>query len=163
MSGFTENLIISTSTEDKTIYLWDENTGSKIFSFEDSEIKTFIGRNQLQALGRFSEYIISIQENKNLITFFKTNSSEPFIKCNPFNDEKKDGKVTCFAVAKDNQIIIFGTSIGLVYIYELSSGNIVSSFKAHSDAISCISFGVNDSCFVTTGADFFIKVFLLER
>jgi len=104
-----------------------------------------------------------MQENKNLITFFKTNSSDPFIKCNPFNDEKKDGKITCLTISSDNQLVFFGTSIGIVYIYELTSGNIITSYKAHTDSINCISLSINNSCIVTIGADFFIKVYLLER
>jgi len=59
-------MIISTSRDDKQIFLWDERTGGIVFSYEDESVKTYIPRTKINVLGIYSDYIIATQENKSM-------------------------------------------------------------------------------------------------
>lgn len=151
-------MIISTSKDDKKIHLWDERTGGIVYSYEDENIKTFISKGKLAVLGVYSEYIICLQENKSMFMIWKTDTVDTFIKCSPI-----DENITCFKPSSDNLYLLVGTDSGKVFIYELFSGNLLSSFQPHLDKINDFEINYNSSVIVTTSRDNLIKTYLIER
>jgi WD40 repeat protein len=158
ISSFTEKVIISTSKEDKKIFLWDENNRSIIYTYEDQNIKTFIPTNKLKILGPelFSEYILTLQENKSLITIWKTNASEPFLKATPIEE-----RITAIHTTDNNKLLLLGTETGNLYIHELFTGNQINKQIA-SDRIIDIKVGLKDSMLFCLTESYF-KVVSFEK
>ena len=151
-------MIFSTSKEDKKIILWDERTGGIVFSYEDESIKTYIPTSKLQVLGIYSEYIIATQENKSMFLAWKTDTVDAIFKCSPIEE-----RVTVFKVSNDSLYLYIGTETGKVYLYELFSGNIITSFNAHVERINDLEISYDNSVLVTCSSDNMIKLFLIER
>ena len=42
LQTFNDKMIISTSKDDKKILLWDDNTNTIVYNYEDEEMKTYI-------------------------------------------------------------------------------------------------------------------------
>ena len=65
--------------------------------------------------------MISLQENKSLITIWNTNSNKFSHKCTPI-----DERITSLDISNNNKLIIFSTENGNIFIYELFSGNLLN-------------------------------------
>jgi hypothetical protein len=158
LSGFNEKMIFSSAREDKKVFLWDENTGTTTYTFEDPNSKNFIDRILILGKDLYSEYIITLQGNKSLITFHKTNSTEPFLKCNPI-----DERITHIENSDDSKYLYISTENGNFFIYELFSGNLVCSTQISSEKILVFkSFYKNNSAFLIISEDY-IKFYYLEN
>ncbi len=158
LSGFNEKMIFSTSKEDKKIFLWDENTGTITFTYEDQNSKNFFTKVEILGKDLYSEYILSLQENKSLITYYKTNATEPFLKCNPI-----DERITSIEASDDSKMLFISTENGNFFIYELFSGNLLVNSQISSEKIfEFKSFMKNNSAFVFVCEDY-IKFYLMEN
>jgi len=158
LSGFTEKMIFSTSKEDKKIFLWDENTGTITYTYEDPNTKNFISKIEILGKDLYSEYILTLQENKSLITIHKTNASEPFLKCNPI-----DERITCIEASHDSKLFFISTENGNFFIYEIYSGNLLLSTQVSSEKIlEFKTFMKNNSGLLFVCEDY-IKFYLLEN
>ena len=158
LSGLNDKIILSTSKDDKKIFLWDENTGSVTYTYEDQNTKNYISKLLILGKDLYSEFIISLQENKSLLTFYKTNASEPFLKCNPI-----DERITCIDTSDDSKYLFISTENGNFFIYEIFSGNLLTSSQISSEKIldfkPCLK---NSSGFLFICQDY-VKFFLLEN
>ena len=159
INGFTDKVILSTSKEDKKIFLWDENNRSIIYTYEDNNIKTFIPNNKLLVVGQdlYSEYIMAMQENKSLITIWKTNASEPFLKSAPI-----DERIISAEISSNNKLLFLGTETGNLFIHELFSGNIIG-LQISNEKIHSIKAITNNSSYIICLCKDYIKTFFLEK
>lgn len=158
LSGFNEKMIFSSAKEDKKLFLWDENTGTITYTYDDQNSKNFISKILILGRDLYSEYLLTLQENKSLITFYKTNASEPFLKCNPV-----DERITCIDVSDDSKHLYISTENGNFFIYEVFSGNVLITATISSEKIlEFKSFYKNNSGFLFVCEDY-IKFFLLEN
>jgi WD40 repeat protein len=141
ISSFNERVILSTSKEDKKIFLWDETNRSVIYTYEDQNIKTYIPTDKLKILGQelYSEYLLALQENKSLITIWKTNASEPFLKSTPI-----DERITSILLSDNNKLLFLGTETGTLYTHELFNGN-QKNKQIALEKITDIKIGLKDS------------------
>jgi WD40 repeat protein len=157
IAGFTEKVILSTSKEDKKIFLWDENNRSIIYTYEDSNIKTYLSQGGINILGQdlYSEYIVALQENKSLVTIWKTSQSEPLLKSTPV-----DERITAICASNDNKLLYLGTETGNLFIHELFTGNIQNA-QVSTEKVVDIKTGLKDSVIFCLCEDYF-KVILLE-
>jgi WD40 repeat protein len=151
-------MIISTSRDDKQIFLWDERTGGIVFSYEDESVKTYIPRTKINVLGIYSDYIIATQENKSMFLVWKTDTVDAIFKSSPIEE-----RITVFKPSRDSLYFFIGTEFGKVYIYELFSGNILTSFQAHLESINDLEINYDGSVLITCSHDNLIRVFLIER
>jgi hypothetical protein len=158
ISSFNEILILSTSKEDKKVFLWDECNRSVLYTYEDPNIKTYIPNDKMRILGKelYSEYIFALQENKSLITIWKTNASEPFLKATPIEE-----RITSILLSDNNKLLFLGTETGMVYIHELFSGN-QKSKQIALEKITDMRIGLKDSLLFCLSDDYF-RVVSLEK
>lgn len=158
LSGFNEKMIFSSAKEDKKIFLWDENTGTVTYTFEDPNSKNYIEKILILGKDLYSEYILTMQGNKSLITVYKTNATEPFLKCNPI-----DERITNLEASDDSRYLYISTENGNFFIYELFSGNLICSTNISAEKlITFKSFYKNNSAFLMLSEDY-IKFYYLEN
>jgi WD40 repeat protein len=157
---FNDKMILSTSKEDKKIFLWDENTMTILYTYEDSNMKSFISKNKLNVIGKdlYSEYILTLQENKSLISIWKTNSSECAIKCSPI-----DERITSIDTSLNNKIFAIATETGNLYLYELFSGNLLTTVQISGSVIYDLKFCLRDGGLIIFLCEDYIKLFKLEN
>jgi WD40 repeat protein len=157
---FSDKMILSTSKEDKKIFLWDENTSTILYTYEDTNMKSFIAKDKLITIGKdlFSEYILALQENKSLISIWKTNSSECAIKCSPI-----DERITSLDIIENNKLLLLSTETGRLFIYEVFSGNILSSEQISGSAIYQIKTCLKDGGLILVLSEDYLKLFKLEN
>jgi WD40 repeat protein len=157
---FNDKMIISTSRDDKKILLWDENTASVVYTYEDSNMKSFISNGKLYSVGGdlFSEYILALQENKSLMSIWKTNASECAIKCSPI-----DERITSIDMTSNNKLIFIATETGILHIYELFSGNLINSVNVATTSILGLKSPLQDGGMILILCEDYIKILLLEN
>jgi WD40 repeat protein len=153
---FNDKMILSTSRDDKKILLWDENTASLVYTYEDQNMKSFISNEKLFVVGKdlYSEYIIALQENKSLMSIWKTNSSECAIKCT-----MTDERIVSVDICQNNKIIYISTETGNLLIYELFSGNLINSISVSSTSVICVKTLTRDGGIVSVLCEDYIKLF----
>ena len=49
---FNDKMIISTSTDDKKLLLWDVNTNSVVYTYEDANLKNYFSKEKLFVIGK---------------------------------------------------------------------------------------------------------------
>jgi WD40 repeat protein len=157
---FNDKMILSTSKEDKKIFLWDENTSTILYTFEDTNMKSFIQKDKLITIGKdlYSEYIIALQENKSLISIWKTNSSECAIKCSPI-----DERITSLDLIENNKLILISTETGRLFIYEVFSGNLLASEQISGNSIYQVKSCFKDGGLILALCEDYLKLFKLEN
>jgi len=157
---FNDKMIISTSKEDKKIFLWDENTSTILYTYEDSNMKNFIQKDKLITIGKdlFSEYILALQENKSLISIWKTNSSDCAIKCSPI-----DERITSLDLIENNKLLLLSTETGRLFIYEVFSGNLLGSDQISGNCIYQIKSCLKDGGLILVLCEDYLKLFKLEN
>jgi len=151
-------MIFSTSKEDKKIFLWDENTGTITYTYEDQNSKNFIAKLEILGKDLYSEFLISLQENKSLITFYKTSASEPHLKCNPI-----DERITCIEASEDAKLLFISTENGNFFVYEIFSGNLLVSTQISGERIFEFKSCFKNSSGLLFICEDYIKFFLLEN
>ena len=156
---FNDKMILSTSKEDKKIFLWDENTSTTLYTYEDSYMKSYVAKDKLITIGKdlFSEYILALQENKSLISIWKTNSAECAIKCSPIEE-----RITSLDLVENNKIILLSTETGRLFVYEVFSGNILSSDQVSNTEIYQVTSCLKDGGLVLILSEDYLKLFKLE-
>lgn len=130
---FTDKMILSTSKNHKDILLWAENSGTIAFTYTDDNLRTYIPNNKLQILDNnlYSEYFIYLHENKSLFTIWNTDNTKFYFKFS-ITDER----ITTFDTY-DN-ILLVGTINGLIYIYNLMTGQLIKSITITTSQIYSI-------------------------
>jgi len=157
---FNDKMILSTSKEDKKLLLWDINTTSVVFTYEDANLKNYFSKERLFVIGKdlFSEYLITLQENKSLISVWKTNTSECLFKCSPIEE-----RITGIDIVYNNKLICLATESGYLYIYELFSGNILISTQVSNTKIHSIKSFLRDGGLIGVLCEDYIKIFKIEN
>jgi len=157
---FNDKMIISSSKDDKKILLWDENTLSVIYTYEDPNMKSFISKEKLLTVSKdlYSEYILCLQENKSLISIWKTNSSECAIKCSPIEE-----RITSLDISNNSQVLIICTETGTVYLYEIFSGNLINSTSVSTTSILSCKFMTQDGGVILILSEDYIRLFSIEN
>jgi WD40 repeat protein len=157
--NFNEKVILSTSKEDKRLLLWDDTNRCIIYTYEDSNVKTFVPNNKLLVIGQelYSEYILALQENKSLITIWKTNVTESAIRSVPI-----DERITCTSLTNNNKLLFLGTETGNIFISELFTGNIFG-LQVSSEKLLAIKPLLRHSSYILCVCKDYIKSFLLEK
>ena len=129
---FTDKMLLSTSTKNKEIFLWSENTGTVAFSYLDENLRTFIPYGKIKVIDPkiYSEYFIYHQENKSLFNIWNTANSQYYSKFSC-----TDEKISSFTISEDGQILYVGTVNGNIISYNLQLGNILRNFNITKNEI----------------------------
>ncbi len=132
---FTDKMLISTSKNNKEIYLWAENSGTIAFTYIDENLRTYIPYSLFKVIDNdlFSEFFIYLHEGKNLFNIWKTSSSKVYSKFS-ITDEK----INCFNFTYDKKFLFVGTINGSLILYDIENGIFISNKKISNNEIKQI-------------------------
>ncbi|KAI9336573.1 WD40-repeat-containing domain protein [Obelidium mucronatum] len=71
--------------------------------------------------------------------------------------------LSALAISNNGKWVVGGGMSGRVYMWELSTGNMIAMYDAHFKPIKVVAFSADDSAFLTAGEDAFIHVWLVAR
>jgi WD40 repeat protein len=74
----------------------------------------------------------------------------------PYKGESDE--LNSVAISNSNKYFAVGGCLGVVRIYEFSSGKFIAECKAHSGPITCVCFSPDNKQVVSTGRDGLIAV-----
>ncbi|KAJ3012776.1 UNVERIFIED_CONTAM: WD repeat-containing protein 18 [Siphonaria sp. JEL0065] len=72
-------------------------------------------------------------------------------------------QLSALTISNNGKWVVGGGVSGRVYMWELSTGNMIAMYDAHFKPIKVVSFSADDSAFVTAGDDAFAHVWLVAR
>jgi WD40 repeat protein len=96
------------------------------------------------------------QERK--ITYWDIRKPQPetLLESSPFKGESDE--LISIAISHNNRYFATGGALGVVRIYDYTTGAFVTECRAHSNMITCIRFSPDDKQIVSTGRDGLVVV-----
>ncbi|RUS26831.1 WD40-repeat-containing domain protein [Jimgerdemannia flammicorona] len=136
---FTE-VALTTSATDPTSYLWDIRSGTVFFSFKQNVCgKGALALAPLHATpGNRIGLVLAAQADKAI-------------------------KLVTIAASNRGTYCAGGTEAGKIYVWEISTGNLLRSFDAHYKRVSVLRFASDDSALVSGSEDAGVNVWLLSN
>lgn len=74
----------------------------------------------------------------------------------PYKEETDE--LNSIAISKNNKYFVVGGALGILRLYEFSTGSFVADCRAHSNAITCVAFSPDDKQIISTGKDGLVAV-----
>ncbi|WVQ81427.1 hypothetical protein IAT38_003551 [Cryptococcus sp. DSM 104549] len=144
------------TTATPSIHLHDLLTSSSVQSFKTSASSThsvaYVPTQRDQGGA-----IFAVQEGKALANVFAWQKDQMHMKLH------LPEKMTCFAVSPNGFWAAAGSPNGQVYLWELSSGLLLSSHTAHYRAVTSLTFTPDSRILLTTSLDSSAHVYLVSR
>ena len=81
---------------------------------------------------------------------------EAVLAASPFKGESDE--LNAVSISNSNKYFAVGGALGVVRIYEFSSGKFIVECKAHSGPITCVNFSPDNKQVVSTGRDGLVAV-----
>jgi len=96
------------------------------------------------------------QERK--ITYWDLRKSNPevVLESSPYRGESDELISIC--VSNNNKYFVTGGQLGIVRIYDFSSGDFITECRAHSNNITSVRFSPDDKQIISTGRDGLVVV-----
>ena len=91
------------------------------------------------------------QERK--ITYWDLRKVQPEVtlESSPYKGESDE--LFSVSISHNNKFFVTGGQLGIVRVYEFSSGKFIAECKAHSNAITSVRFAPDDKQIISTGRD----------
>ncbi|KAG4301786.1 hypothetical protein PCK1_001762 [Pneumocystis canis] len=142
--NFQEILIIGCSNEtsinETLIFIYDLHTGSLLKKFKQNN-------SCLKGISITENYIFSNQKEKPIIHVYIWQKENIYQKI--FLPET----LSVFTISHDTYWAAGGTSQGKLYLWQISSGNLMFVHNAHYQKITAITFVIHDTFFLTGSED----------
>ncbi|KAK9760933.1 Pre-rRNA-processing protein ipi3 [Basidiobolus ranarum] len=154
---FTE-VAITTSNTDSHIYVWDIRSGTVLGSYKQSTCNThaFTLANTPLSNGR-PGLLFSAQNDKALMHVYNWTKDQIHLKF-PFPE-----RITTIATTNKGTFCVGGTESGKIYLWEVSTGNLLNTFDAHYKKITVLKFSQDDTVLFTGSEDSAVNVWLLHK
>jgi len=98
-----------------------------------------------------NKYLSVGQERRITYWDLRKVNAELVLDSSPFKGESEE--LNSVAISHSNKYFAVGGALGVLRIYEFSSGTFIHECKAHSSAILCVSFSPDDKQLISTGRD----------
>lgn len=86
-------------------------------------------------------------------------NAEAVLDSSPFQGESEE--LNAVAISHNNKYFAVGGALGVLRIYEFSSGQFIHECRAHSSAILAVHFSPDDKQLISTGKDGLVAVWNL--
>ncbi|ORX94622.1 WD40 repeat-like protein [Basidiobolus meristosporus CBS 931.73] len=148
---------ITTSNTDSHIYVWDIRSGTVLGSFKQSTCNAHALALANTPLGNGRPgLVLSAQNDKALMHAYSWTKDQIHLKF-PFPE-----KITTLATTNKGTFCVGGTESGKIYVWEVSTGNLLSTFDAHYKKITVLRFSQDDTVLFTGSEDSAVNVWLLN-
>ncbi len=96
------------------------------------------------------------QERK--ITYWDLRKSQPevMLESSPYKGESDE--LLSISISHNNKFFATGGMLGIVRIYDFTTGQFVTECRAHSSTITCVKFSPDDKQIISTGRDGLVVV-----
>ena len=145
--------ILASASDDRTVNLWNVNTGKQIYSFFEPQEVCDLAINTQQeviAAGGFDRKIISWKlDTKNLYSMF---SSELYGRYS------HDNIIYALTYSHNGQVLISGSADKTIRIWNSATGQLKSTLNGHTDSILTLAITSCDRYLITGSADKSIRV-----
>lgn len=150
-----DNIFVSGS-DDRTVNLWNIETGQLIFSFfEPSEVSNVAISDRFIVAGNKSRKITSWQlKNKTLNRCFSQNS---------YSYDSHDGLINAFVLSSDFQTLYSGSADRTIRIWNLNTGQLEHTLNGHTDSVLALAISPCDRFLYSGSADKTIKIWNLHK
>ncbi len=142
-SNLCPKMFLTTSLDDRKIYLWDEKVASTVFTYEDSNNKTSFNCMVCHNSEKFSEVIYASTSNKSLITAFSTSNPDPIYKSVPIEEP-----IVC--ISSNSDLLLIGSSKGNIFLFELANSNYLLQIKCFTSEVLCMMICKDNSIIVVS-------------
>ena len=150
---FPDDQFLLTCARDRAILCWDLKAEKRVSA-------------QTQRMGGINDFAIApLDNNKFLsvgqerkITYWdlRKANAETVLESSPYKGETDE--LNSVSISNSNKYFAVGGTNGVLRIFEFSSGKFITDCKAHSGAITCVSFSADDRQIVSTGRDGLIAI-----
>lgn len=153
--NYSQSMILSISENENKIYLWDEKVCTTIATFEDTQLKgNFYKLCPVDSL-LYPSHFYAFSLNKSLISLFNTTNPQPIFKSSPVEEGIRSMEI-------EGNLLVLGSIKGNIYLYDISSGNVLGYYQVGFNSIDNILISQKYSCILTVSDDF-IKVYTLSN
>ncbi len=83
-------------------------------------------------------------------------NAETILESSPYKGESDE--LNSVAISNSNKYFVVGGQMGVLRVFEFSTGKFITECKAHSRAITCVAFSADDRQIVSTGRDGLIAI-----
>ncbi|KAK8833146.1 hypothetical protein WA577_002760 [Blastocystis sp. JDR] len=151
-----KEVVVSTSLKENTINIWDLNSCSNIFEFKENcgiHNGTALIRiaNLDDDYGLYPQSIYSIQSTKPLINAWKYGKPSPIFR------NSMGERMTCLCASSDGAFLFGGSFSGKLYVWCVSSGDLLNIVDAHYKGVTVIRCLPDMSSIITGGDDGLIR------
>jgi pre-rRNA-processing protein IPI3 len=152
-------VVLSASSTDSTIYVWDIRTGSSLFSFKQSMSKKG-GLALCAKPGHTFDIgsIITAQTDRAILNVYQWHKDQV---CHKMTTPEK-----MVAVASSHQghyLAAATSSGGKIYLWHTPTGHLVRVFEAHYRQITRLAFSNDDTTLITASEDASVSVWLVSQ
>lgn len=153
--NYSQSMILTISENENKIYLWDEKVCTTITTFEDIQLKGHFFKLCPVDSQLYPSHFYAFSQNKSLISLFNMTNPQPIFKSSPVEEGIRSMEI-------EGNLLVLGSIKGNIYLYDISSGNVLGYFQAGFNSIDNILISQKYSSILTISDDF-IKVYTLSN
>lgn len=101
--------------------------------------------------------VITVGQERS-ITYWDMRKAQPEAVLASSPNPNESDELFCIAISNDGRYFVTGGSLGIVRLWEYTTGRCVSEQKGHSHAIACVRFSPDGKQIISTGLDGLVLV-----
>lgn len=150
---FDDDVHLLTSARDRSILCWDLKNEKRV----SVQTQRMGGVNCFSIAPVDNNKFISVgQERKITYWDLRKTNAEVVLESSPYMGESDE--LYSVAISRNNKYFATGGSMGILRIYDFSSGQFIIECRAHTSAISQLRFSADDKQLISTGRDGLVSI-----
>ncbi|KAK4687330.1 pre-rRNA-processing protein IPI3, partial [Tremellales sp. Uapishka_1] len=143
-------------TTTPALHLHDLLTSAHVHAFKTST-SSLHSVSYVQTRSGVGGVLMAVQEGKALVNIWAWQKDQQHLKLH------LPEKLSCFSVSPNGCWAAGGSSTGQIYLWELASGLLLSSFTAHYRTVTSLTFTNDSHLLLSASLDASVHVFLVSR